>query len=75
VIGAGPKFRKFGRDVMYTVRDLDPWTNQRSCEATSDPEYAERDAGGYLSRWLLKGGVWVAFTMSSPPGQSRGTMS
>ena len=40
VIGGGPKFRKFGRRVMYAVADLDAW-------ATSDPEYAERHAGDY----------------------------
>lgn len=41
VIGGGPKFRKFGRRVMYAVVDLDAWADQRSFEATSDPEYAE----------------------------------
>ena len=47
VIGGGPKFRKFGRRVMYAVADLDAWADQRSYEATSDPEYAERHAGDY----------------------------
>jgi hypothetical protein len=37
VIGGGPKFRKFGRRVMYAVADLDAWADQRSFEATSDP--------------------------------------
>nr|WP_313023923.1 helix-turn-helix domain-containing protein [Pseudomonas lopnurensis] len=41
VIGGGPKFRKFGRRVMYAVADLDAWADARSYEATSDPEYAE----------------------------------
>lgn len=41
VIGGGPRFRKFGRRVMYAVADLDAWADQRSFEATSDPEYAE----------------------------------
>ncbi|MHA6859076.1 helix-turn-helix domain-containing protein [Ralstonia pseudosolanacearum] len=41
VIGGGPKFRKFGRRVMYAVADLDAWADQRSFGATSDPEYAE----------------------------------
>jgi len=41
VIGGGPKFRKFGRRVMYAVADLDTWADERSFEATSDPEYAE----------------------------------
>lgn len=41
VLGGGPRFRKFGRRVMYAVADLDAWADQRSFEATSDPEYAE----------------------------------
>ena len=41
------RFRKFGRRVMYAVSDLDAWADQRSYEATSDPEYAERHAGDY----------------------------
>ncbi|MGQ0701159.1 helix-turn-helix transcriptional regulator [Panacagrimonas sp.] len=45
VIGGGPRFRKFGRRVMYAVADLDAWADARSFEATSDPEYAERHAG------------------------------
>lgn len=47
VIGGGPRFRKFGRRVMYAVADLDTWADSRSFEATSDPEYAEqRSADG-----------------------------
>jgi hypothetical protein len=45
VIGGGPRFRKFGRRVMYAVVDLEAWADARSFEATSDPEYAERYAG------------------------------
>ena len=41
VIGGGPRFRKFGRRVMYAVADLNVWADSRSFEATSDPEYAE----------------------------------
>jgi hypothetical protein len=41
VFGSGPKFRKFGRRVMYAVADLDAWAADRSFESTSDPEYAE----------------------------------
>lgn len=44
VIGGGPRFRKFGRRVMYAVADLDAWAAGRSYETTSDPEYAERHA-------------------------------
>ena len=45
VIGGGPRFRKFGRRVMYAVNDLDVWADERSYEATCDPEYVERHAG------------------------------
>ncbi len=45
VIGGGPRFRKFGRRVMYAVEDLETWADARSFEATSDPEYAERHSG------------------------------
>lgn len=38
-IGGGPRFRKFGRRVMYAVQDLDAWSDARSCESTSDPAY------------------------------------
>ena len=44
VLGGGPKFRKFGRRVMYAVADLDAWATDRSFESTSDPEYAEHHA-------------------------------
>lgn len=45
VIGGGPRFRKFGRRVMYAVADLEAWADARSFEATSDPEYTERHSG------------------------------
>jgi hypothetical protein len=45
VIGGGPRFRKFGRRVMYAVVDLEAWADARSFEATSDPEYAELHGG------------------------------
>ncbi|MGK2914589.1 MAG: helix-turn-helix domain-containing protein [Porticoccaceae bacterium] len=41
VIGGGPRFRKFGRRVMYAVVDLEAWADSRSFEMTSDPKYAE----------------------------------
>jgi len=50
VIGGGPKFRKFGRRVMYAIADLEAWADQRSFEATSDPEYAERHAADSRGR-------------------------
>ena len=42
VIGGGPRFRKFGRRVMYAIVDLEAWADSRSFEMTSDPEYAAR---------------------------------
>lgn len=50
VIGNGPKFRKFGRRVMYAVADLDAWADQRSYETTSDPEYAEHHSADGRAR-------------------------
>lgn len=44
VIGGGPRFRKFGRRVMYAVADLEAWADARSFENTFDPEYAARRA-------------------------------
>ena len=39
VIGGGPRFRKFGRRVLYAIEDLETWANGRACEMTSDPNY------------------------------------
>jgi len=39
VIGGGPRFRKFGRRVLYALTDLRVWANERTCETTSDPQY------------------------------------
>lgn len=39
VIGGGPRFRKFGRRVLYAVADLEDWANARSCDSTSDASY------------------------------------
>ncbi|MCO7486982.1 helix-turn-helix domain-containing protein [Stenotrophomonas maltophilia] len=50
VIGGGPKFRKFGRRVMYAVTDLDAWAAERSFDTTSDPEYAERHSADSRAR-------------------------
>jgi hypothetical protein len=50
VIGDGPRFRKFGRRVMYAMADLDAWADARSFEATSDPEYAERHSADSRAR-------------------------
>ena len=40
VVGGGPRFRKFGRRVVYAIDDLEAWANARSFEMTSDPDYA-----------------------------------
>lgn len=45
VIGGGPRFRKFGRRVMYAIIDLETWADARSFEMTSDPEYSARHSG------------------------------
>jgi hypothetical protein len=50
VIGGGPRFRKFGRRVMYAIVDLDAWADQHSFEATSDPEYAEQHSADSRAR-------------------------
>ena len=42
VIGGGPRFRKFGRRVLYAVADLEQWAAERVCETTSDPNYPAR---------------------------------
>ena len=39
-IGGGPRFRKFGRRVLYARADLEAWANARGFEMTSDPGYA-----------------------------------
>lgn len=40
VVGGGPRFRKFGRRVVYAVEDLERWAEDRACDTTSDPRYA-----------------------------------
>lgn len=47
VIGGGPRFRKFGRRVVYALADLDAWADERRCASTSDLPYeqAVRRAG------------------------------
>jgi len=36
VEGGGPRFRKFGRRVLYAVLDLERWANARAYDSTSD---------------------------------------
>lgn len=40
VLGGGPRFRKFGRRVLYAIEDLERWANARAYEMTSDPDYS-----------------------------------
>lgn len=42
VIGDGPRFRKFGRRIVYAVADLEAWADARACESTSDPQYVAK---------------------------------
>jgi hypothetical protein len=42
VIGGGPRFRKFGRRVVYAVADLENWANERVCDSTSDAFYLKK---------------------------------
>jgi predicted DNA-binding transcriptional regulator AlpA len=36
VIGGGPRYRKLGRRVVYSVHDLETWADARACDSTSD---------------------------------------
>jgi Helix-turn-helix domain len=38
VIGGGPRFRKFGRRVVYAIDDLQTWADARCFEMTSGTE-------------------------------------
>ncbi len=39
VVGGGPRFRKFGRRVVYALDDLVSWAEARRCDSTSDANY------------------------------------
>ena len=39
VIGGGPRFRKFGRRVVYALDDLVTWAEARGCDSNSDHNY------------------------------------
>lgn len=41
VLGGGPRFRKFGRRVLYAIEDLERWADARAYEMTSDPDYCD----------------------------------
>lgn len=38
--GGGPRYRKLGRRVLYTIADLEAWAEARKFEMTSDPDYS-----------------------------------
>lgn len=46
--GNGPRFRKFGQKVVYTIADLDAWSAQHIHQTTHEPGYptAPRRDGG-----------------------------
>ncbi|WP_413043851.1 helix-turn-helix transcriptional regulator [Pseudomonas sp. YJ42] len=46
VIGGGPRFRKFGRRVMYARADLQAWADARCFQTTFDAEYLAQHQGG-----------------------------
>ena len=37
--GGGPRYRKVGRLVFYTMDDLDDWVESHTYAMTSDPDY------------------------------------
>ena len=39
VLGGGPRFRKFGRRVIYAVDDLELWAVAQTCVSTSDTKH------------------------------------
>ncbi len=41
MLGGGPRFRKFGRRVMYAFDDLVTWANERCFEGTRDLDYGK----------------------------------
>jgi hypothetical protein len=40
VHGGGPRFRKFGRRVLYAIDDLEAWANAHSFAMTADAKGA-----------------------------------
>ena len=35
-VGSGPRFKRFGRIVRYTIRDLDDWAETHTFEVSSE---------------------------------------
>lgn len=42
VLGGGPRYKKLGARVRYSVDDLRAWLDSRTFEMTSDPGLTER---------------------------------
>lgn len=40
VVGGGPRFRKFGRRVVYALADLECWADARSFGSTTEADRA-----------------------------------
>jgi hypothetical protein len=38
VLGGGPRYRKFGRRVLYAFDDLEAWSNAHVFHMTCDPD-------------------------------------
>ena len=43
VVGGGPRFRKFGRRVLYALTDLRAWADERSYANTSEVQQVKRE--------------------------------
>ena len=39
VLGGGPRFRKFGRRVIYAIDDLELWAVAQACVSTFDAKH------------------------------------
>ena len=37
-VGTGPRFRKLGRIIRYTIPELDKWAAARMCKITTQPD-------------------------------------
>ncbi len=44
ILGTGPRFRKLGRTVRYTVADLEAWADARILRIT--PRYRDEEGDG-----------------------------
>ena len=42
ILGTGPRFRKFGRRVLYALTDLEAWADARTFSMTCEPECSAR---------------------------------